>query len=61
LSAAKNLVLYRDVSSFLWDSVADRKVVLWVLMDEILRCAQNDKAGAWILMSGTDIIEMTSR
>ena len=51
LSVAKNLVLHPHVSSFLRYSLAQRKVVFWVVEDEILRCAQNDKGGLWVLIS----------
>jgi hypothetical protein len=49
LSAAKNLVLHRDVSPFLWEyseivGTGDAtQGGVWVLRDEILRYGQNDK------------------
>ena len=43
LSAAKNLVLYPGVSLFSRDSLPCGKGAIWVLEDEILRYAQNDR------------------
>ena len=42
LSAAKNLVLYADVTPFLFENAdkAGKKGGIWILGDEILRCAQ---------------------
>jgi hypothetical protein len=54
LSAAKNLVLYRDVASFLWGKrgvSGAKKGAAWVLEDEILRCAQNDKGHLYPILS----------
>ncbi|MDQ3928325.1 MAG: hypothetical protein M3328_04155, partial [Chloroflexota bacterium] len=43
LNAVENLVLHPDVALFSWYCMAARKVLLWVLQDEILHCVQNDK------------------
>ncbi len=45
LSAAKNLVLYDGVAPFLVSIDDTGKGATWVLLDEILRCTQNDKGG----------------
>jgi hypothetical protein len=53
LSAAKNLVLHRDVTPFLRASTGEKKGGIWVLKDEILRCAQNDRGGLWFRTPST--------
>jgi hypothetical protein len=50
LSVAKNLVLYRDVSPFLYEKVPPKERAIWVLRDEILRCAQNDRVHLWLFV-----------
>ncbi|HYP40111.1 MAG TPA: hypothetical protein VEX13_07095, partial [Chloroflexia bacterium] len=37
------------------------KGVIWVLRDEISHCVRNDIKGAWVLISGGLVLEMTSR
>jgi hypothetical protein len=39
VNAVKNLVLYLDVALFLWENDT-KKGGIWVLRDEMLRCAQ---------------------
>ncbi len=59
LSAAKNLVLYRGVASFSWTLLL-KESSIWVLRDEILRCAQNDKDHSWVLISEAVIPEIAT-
>ncbi|MDQ3704328.1 MAG: hypothetical protein M3437_03730, partial [Chloroflexota bacterium] len=55
LSAAKNLVPQHMVSPFLEPQCPKRKGNTFV-KDEILRCAQNDKVGAWFHKFGIALL-----
>jgi hypothetical protein len=55
LNAVKNLVLYRDVAFFLWDSVAERKVVFGCLGARFFAALRMTK-GSRVLYSGATIL-----